>query len=365
MTKVFPTVAEVSAGRDNNLNLIRLLAASGVFIGHCWPLLYGLASHDPISSSIRPYSPFDRGIPGLCVYVFFFLSGFLVTRSMVTRNDLIDYIVSRISRIYPALIVVVFLLVFLIGPAFTTVSTGEYFKNPLTWKYLLTNSLIWEVEFLLPGMFPDNVFIWVNGSLWTLPAELRFYVLVACLWALGVFTNRTVFNLVAVGLALMGVIWRDVIWASALKGQIELGLFFLAGASLYMNRDLIRLTPLSFFSLIILSVIFYDTALYNLPVSLAMCFAVAYVAFALPTLAPQANRFGDLSYGVYIYAYPVQQLVIHFMERNLGPWTLMVISTPIIFILAGLSWFYIEKPALDLKTTLLSRRKKSTRVLAE
>ncbi|MEM6900489.1 MAG: acyltransferase [Pseudomonadota bacterium] len=357
MTNAPPrTLDDISQGRDNNLHLIRLLAASAVLVGHCWPLLYGAGVHDPFSNLLRPISPFARGVPGIAVYIFFFLSGFLVTKSMVERGDLIDYAVSRIARIYPALIVVVSLLVFVVGPIFTTLSVEAYAAHPQTSRYFLTNIIIWKVAFPLPGVFSDHAFTGVNGSLWTLPAEIRCYVLVALFWMAGAFTHRNIFNMLTIALAIGGYLFRDSLPFFIMRGHMEMAFFFLIGAVFYMNRDLVRLSPAAFVSVFLICLMLKGNALYHPFAALFLCMAIAFLGWSLPNIFPKLNQFGDISYGVYIYAYPVQQIVIEISGGNIGPLQLLAVATPIVFVLAYLSWRLIEKPALSTKSRLLLNR---------
>ncbi|MEM9421470.1 MAG: acyltransferase [Pseudomonadota bacterium] len=345
--------SDISNGRDNNLHLIRLLAAYAVLFGHCWPLLAGPAVHDPLSEMLRSYSPFQRSIPGIAVYTFFFLSGFLVTRSMVLGRGVASYLLSRALRIYPALIIVIGLLVFVLGPIMTSLSLEEYFSKPLTWKYLKTNIVMWNVEFRLPGVFSDNAFKGVNGSLWTLPAEIRCYALVLLFWILGVFSSRTIFNTVAIGCLIGGYLFKDHLLFFSMKGHVEMAFFFLLGSAVFVNRDAITLSVPILGALIFLALMLHGQPLYHLAAGLALSMGILYTAFVVPCLLPQLNRFGDISYGVYIYAYPVQQIIIEAHSGEISPLTLAAYATPIVLVCATLSWFLIERPCLNLKAKLL------------
>ena len=150
--------------RKNNFNLIRLLAAFGVLFFHVYPLT-GL-EHDPLS--------FTRWLNfgGLSVRIFFIVSGFLLTDSLLRNADIVSFIVARGLRIWPALIGATVFSVFIMGPLVSTDSA--YWKHPATYSYLWSAS-VFETRSLLPGVFGSNPVPVVNGSLWTLPYEVFWY----------------------------------------------------------------------------------------------------------------------------------------------------------------------------------------------
>ncbi|MDP5132770.1 MAG: acyltransferase, partial [Paraglaciecola sp.] len=160
-------------GRDNNFNLIRFIAATLVLFSHCYPLFYGASAMDPLKKIVG----FSLGT--VAVDLFFISSGFLIAGSLYDRRDLVSFAKARILRIYPALAVCLVITVFLMGPALTTLPIIQYFTDAQTYIYFLKNLvLFFGEEAILPGLFaqlpwPNTV----NGSLWTLPFEVRAYAL--------------------------------------------------------------------------------------------------------------------------------------------------------------------------------------------
>ena len=150
-------------GRDNNFNLIRIIAAFAVLVDHSYALSLGSAEAVP--------TIIGMSLAVLPVDVFFVTSGFLVTASLLKRQSAIEFVLARVLRIYPALLVMQVLVVFGLGLFFTTAGRASYLVNYHTLLYLIKGStLVTCVDQTLPGVFQNNPFKnTVNGSLWTMP----------------------------------------------------------------------------------------------------------------------------------------------------------------------------------------------------
>ena len=166
-------VAERAEGRDNNFNLLRMIAASAVLVSHAYPLSLGRDAIEPLLTS----TGYKLGTTA--VTIFFAVSGFFITKSFDRRNSIPDFLLARVARIYPALIVVLMLSAFILGPIFTVLPVGQYFSNLHTWTYVPRDLMLRHQQWALPGVFlsaPGGPA--VNGSLWTLFAEVSCYGLV-------------------------------------------------------------------------------------------------------------------------------------------------------------------------------------------
>lgn len=165
----------------NRLDFIRFVAALMVIYVHSFPLGQGenVLTPEPFQVLLN----LDAGTIG--VGIFFIISGFLVTASMERSRSTSTYLKARLLRIYPGLLGVVLLSMFLLGPLMTRLSLSSYFTHPDTWGYLRVLALV-KTSYFLPGVFETNVFPYaVNGSLWTLFFETAFY-----LFVLGLFWIR-------------------------------------------------------------------------------------------------------------------------------------------------------------------------------
>lgn len=181
------SLENLSGSENNHFNLIRMILSFLVFFCHCYALRFGKVANvmDPISGLIGHW------IGDLAVDGFFALSGYLVTGSLLRSTSFLRYLMARVLRIYPGLIV---MLVLLIGfmSTMSTVPLKQYLLSRETLTLILQNStLVFNVRYNLPGVFADNLYPRaVNGSLWTLPYEVRFYLLIGVAWfALYSFTQ--------------------------------------------------------------------------------------------------------------------------------------------------------------------------------
>lgn len=331
-------LSDFDGDRVNNFTLVRFLLAFLVLFGHSFPIS-GNGS-DPVSMLILPHA----WIGSIAVGGFFAVSGFLVSAS-ITNRSLIDFSVSRVLRLYPAVIVYSLVAIFVIGPLACGVSLLAYFEQR-PWLNLW-NATLWEWKYNLPFGFPGRPFEGAtNGSTWTLPAELRCYVAVFFLGLIGVFNVRSVANVVLLSSLYLAAYHYSVL---PLFGSVESFreplIFFVAGALFWANRSFVPLNWGVCVALLVAVYCFSGTQYYfyvYIP-------CVAYVIFMFAYMFPHIDldRYGDISYGMYIYAWPIQQLV---WVPGQGAYTNAFLASLITLPVAYLSWRFIEKPALRLKS---------------
>lgn len=341
-----PSVAEVSRGRDNNFNLVRFVAASMVILYHEFVLTQTPGAIEPISWLTRGRD--DAG--SLPVLWFFIISGFLVTQSFMGRSStLTAFLSARVLRIFPALWVAVPFTI-IVSSFASAVPWGRYLTHPQTIKYWWHNSLLWDLQFNLPGAFlhvpvPRNV----NGSLWTLPTEFTMYLVCAGLGLLGIYGSRAVFNAFLLTVMMVGVMTKvDAMPFINNMNAAQWELAFLFGMAFYVNRNEIRLNiPVA---LLLLGSTYFITdprmgRIYIVPAMTyaTLCFSLHPALFFRPF-----TRLGDYSYGLYIYAFPLQQQIV-FYHPGIRWLRGLAVTYPIILGIAILSWHIVEKPALSLK----------------
>ncbi|MBB5207573.1 acyltransferase family protein [Chiayiivirga flava] len=337
------TLAHGLARRDNNFNLIRLIAAWLVIYGHSYAI-----TADPGRDLILRYVQI-KFAGGVAVDVFFFVSGVLIAASLA-RHSLREYLVARVLRIYPALLVCVALTVFVLGPL-ATVDAG-YWRDPQTWRYLWVNATLWSTEHMLPGVFAGLPNQGVNGSLWSLPIEVRLYLVLALVSLVGLFRperfNACFVVAMAVGFLVLGTgtlkpADSNSAWCTA---------YFLTGAFCWHNRERIPLSWPLLFAVLCVAAATFGGPRYHVGYFLAVCYGVLMLAFVprLPVI-----RHTDLSYGLYLYGWPTQQLVqLAWPTAGWGGNT--AVATVLALLLAWASWTWIEAPALRLKHRLVGAR---------
>jgi len=335
--------------RNNNFDFLRFVSASLVLFSHSYPLT-GCAACEPITR----ITGLDTG-GGFAVATFFVLSGYLVTGSYLGSATALEYFGKRFLRLFPALLASVLLTAFVIGPVATSLSLSGYFFDPqFRWFF---GNLYLQPNYGLPGVFLANPFPGVvNGSLWTLPIEFLMYLIVLVLGMLRCLTPR----IVAV---LIGLLWLgffrllselglgDAVLFSAvpLREAAKLGAIFFSGAFLYLVRERFKASSdLALLAVLILAATGFTGAG---PAALmaALPILVLWLAFLPLEGLSRFGKYGDFSYGIYIYAFPVQQCVIQALGSAASPLIVFVCSFVPALILAVLSWHLIEKPALELK----------------
>lgn len=347
-------LATACENRNNNFNLIRFIAATMVLVSHSFPLSYA-SSEDPLLYLIGITSG------NIAVDIFFITSGFLVTRSILVGGNIKIFLLSRAMRIYPGLWVMLIITVFLIGPSLTLISIDSYISDPITWKYFWRNAtMLLPSKHELPGLFLDNPYQRaVNGSLWTLPFEIKLYASLALLmWLTKRLNNKYIyFNGFVVFLALTGIglTILDYFWKLNLSQAIRLSGFFFSGGAFYILRRYIyikkhyslAIVP----SLILLSS--FNQDLFFIVYFLSLTWLIINLAYIPNKTTQMCNRAGDYSYGIYIYAFPVQQTIV-FFATNIQPIELAGYSFMLTLPIAVSSWHLIEKPAIKLREKLVT-----------
>jgi len=354
-----PREPAAGAGRRNrnNIGTLRLLGALAVLFGHSFVLAGGAGTRDPLSGVTRNLVPYDLGLPGVGVAMFFVISGYLVTQSFRRRGNVLAYAEARLLRIYPALICAV-AVAMLLGIVITTTGAGSYLTSRETLAYGVHNSTLYDLRYTLPGVFGSNPSSAVNGSLWTLPVELRMYVLVAIAGVLGALGRRAAFNLLLAAIVVVSLTWPgNPILAKPDHQQIAV--FFLAGAALFVNEDLLPLRAAGAAAAVAIAALAGLTGAYPLVFAFAFAYVILWIGLANPVLLPNLAARGDLSYGAYLYAFPVTQLWVQVLSPG-SPWVVAALAFSTTMPLAALSWRLIEQPALRRKGTAerwLARRR--------
>jgi peptidoglycan/LPS O-acetylase OafA/YrhL len=324
--------------RQNNLNLLRLIAALCVIYGHAGAITGG--GEPDVFLRLVGY----KFIGGVAVDVFFVLSGFLIASSLCSGKGIIYYMISRVLRIFPALLVCVLLTAMVLGPWLTV---SDQYWTEATWNYVLHNGLAWKTEYFLPGVFSDLHDKAVNGSLWSLPVEVRLYVWALALYCLQLLRHRVLFNLVMIGLFALGI-FKPSVYAPFLihPSHLQTVGMFMIGMLCWVNRKSIPLHPLVFCAVLGVVAMAKGTAFFGYVYMVAVPYTVFCLAF-VPGFG-WFNRVGDFSYGAYLYGWPIQQLMMT-ADRSMSTAENAVLSCVAALVVGAISWHMVEAPALRLK----------------
>ncbi|TXH77946.1 MAG: acyltransferase [Lysobacteraceae bacterium] len=334
------TIGESWNTGRNNFNLMRLVAAWMVIYGHA-----GAVTGAPGADLITQLTKF-RFAGGVAVDVFFVISGFLIAASL-ERNSVRDYLISRGLRIMPALLVCVLLSALVMGPLLTT--SSDYWRHGEVWRYVALNGSLWTNAYSLPGVFETLPRTAINGSLWTLPIEAKLYLALLVAWLAGVLTPRRYPPLWALALtAAAALVWWKHPLPDHLANPANCAAFFITGTLFWVNRASIRLSMWPLLALFAMAAALRGTAWFYPAYFGLLAYGTLFVAM-VPRL-PGIRRI-DLSYGLYLYGWPMQQLAL--MAGADTPLRNTMAATIAALICAALSWFLIEQPALRLKRRLL------------
>jgi peptidoglycan/LPS O-acetylase OafA/YrhL len=333
----------------NNFDAIRAVAAFSVIVSHAFPITFGDNSREPLYR----LTDGQATIGTIGVAVFFTISGYLITRSFLrggrTYGDIVRFVRARALRIMPALVAILIILALVIGPIFTTERWVDYFSDVRVMKFIFMNITFLSFHDVLPGVFANNPFPdSIDGSLWTLRHEVRCYALVLIMGVLGLLHKFFL------GTAMLVCL----IWAFHSGNDVGfLFACFLAGAALYtLTLPIDGRIAAACICIAIVSVFF---SAFRLIWPVFGSYAVIWLALSESAPVPRLAKYGDFSYGIYIFAFPIQQIVAQELADR-GTWFLNVlISAPITLVLAVASWFMIERPSLALKSALTNGRGRS------
>ena len=342
-----PSLADAALRRSDNFLPLRHLAALLVIYGHS----YALGRHPPGDADVLA-----KLMPGfyagnLAVYLFFAVSGFLVTLSLLRFQGphwqgVMRYVRNRVLRVYPGYLACLLVCVFVIGAAFTTLPLGDYFRADGTRGYLVQNlqpvTLAWE----LPGVFEGNAYPnVVNGTLWSLSLEVRWYFYLGLLAALTIVRRRWAFTAVALALVAFGA-WE---WWSGKPDVNEyraLSQTYLIAALCAHWRERIPVSHWLMAGFAGIAVLVHGSRWFGPAVVAAAIYFVLWAAYALPAMRWPGTR--DYSYGLFLYGFPVQQSLVAAVP-HIAPLALLPAAVACALVLAAASWHWVERPALQWK----------------
>jgi peptidoglycan/LPS O-acetylase OafA/YrhL len=346
----------------NSFDVVRLFAALLVVYGHAYPLT-GAASPHFAGNSVQ----------AIGVKIFFVISGYLILGSWQRDPSAWRFFLRRALRILPGLIVVVLICALILGSLLTSLPGTEYFQNGRSWTYL--TNIMMRPQYDLPGVFMANVYPnAVNGSLWSLPAEVAMYVIGPLACVLGAVCLRTPRRgaVLATSVLLALSIWllrvsspatTPVVYGSSLLSFLDVAPYFMVGGLYSLYKAERFFNPVVAAALwILLSVVSLPGLISELTLYLVLPYVVLTLGTQTTWLGSRLHKFGDISYGVYLYGFPLQQcvaLLVPFSRDS--AWLNATFTLVPLLIAATLSWRYVERPFMQYKP---STRRLPPRVIA-
>ncbi|MFK5598968.1 acyltransferase family protein [Methylobacterium sp. HMF5984] len=344
------TVADALARPHNGFSGLRLALALAVVVSHAFSVTNGNALDEPLARATG-FTLGEHAVNG-----FFAVSGFLVTMSF-DRRGLVDYLIARTLRILPGLVAATLVVALVLGAAMSTLPLGEYLRDGGVWRFVRGTLTTFKSNASLPGVFPDNPYRSPLGTVWTLKYETLCYLGVAAAGLVGALRTRLVVPLIAAGFAIALLIAdaRHPDLPKGLETALRLPLIFAIGAALYAGRASVRLSVVPLAILALSCLLARHTPLYRTLLFTAEGYGAIWLGLS-PWLARKAfDPAADLSYGIYLYGWPVQQS-LHASWPGASPALLLIPALALTIPVAAASWYAIERPALRLKTRTLGRR---------
>jgi peptidoglycan/LPS O-acetylase OafA/YrhL len=324
--------------RANNFDFLRLFFAFLVIFAHSYAIATGGLSGEPVVRFTR--GQVNAGT--VAVDSFFIISGFLITASFERSRSLVSYFKKRIFRIYPGFIVVMLIEAVCVLP----LSGGVFLKKSgggALLDFALQTATLREFHYV--HAFANNVYPQtINGSIWTVLYEFLCYIGLALLGMCGLLRANRI--LLGILLALMPVsLWFAISgWTVTGHHLARFVPLFLAGVVFYRFRDHIQLRTLWMVgALLLLAAASQVPPAWTAVFPFAGAYLIFWVAFHPAIHLHAVGKYGDFSYGTYLYAFPIQQLIMHYIGRPISPLLLFAMAGSVTLCVAVCSWYGVER----------------------
>ncbi|MFT3788727.1 MAG: acyltransferase [Tepidisphaeraceae bacterium] len=349
--------AAVRNHRKNNFDFLRLFLAALVVLSHSYAIGVGSEAGEPLARLLR-HRIFDTHVTFgmLAVDGFFIVSGYLITASWERKKSTLDYFHKRVARIYPGFVVCAALCVYALPPL---VMSGDWHTAP-PHKFLFDTARLYFTSYPLDADGRSIIFLGnahprtSNGSLWSIPYEFWCYIGVALLGVFGAIRRSSALVTVFVIAVLTSFVFSlaNIQFGGSWFGKVfgfppfwaRLLPCYLSGMVLYRLRDTLKLTPMggliSTLGLVVLLFVPHGWSI-GLPTFGAYLLLWLATEQRLPHL--NVTRFGDWSYGTYLYAFPIQQLLVFYNGGRMNPLWLCAIALPLSLLAGALSWHAVER----------------------
>ena len=357
-------ILEEKYDRKNNIfDHIRIILAIFVIVSHSYPIFFGVGVKGIISSNILR----TESLGGIAVIGFLVLSGFMTTQSIMNSKNNKEFFLKRVLRIFPSLILMLLITIFIIAPLGYEGDRSQYF-NKSVFNYFLKNlNLFGNTVYGIDGVFVNNIYpSAINGSLWTLKHEFMAYIVLIVLSLCSVLKERKYtlgITLLTVALYVLGLNAKLTINClghfgvlNELDQFIKLLMYFLIGTTIYLYKDKIHV---NFKGFIIMTLIFLFGIVINVT-KYAAIISIPYILMYIGTFKIHnekdiLRKIGDFSYALYIYAFPIQQLLAYYLKEKITIWQYMLLSIIITTIISIITTLLVDNNVKKIKTKIFKK----------
>lgn len=344
-----PELANKPEREANNFDLLRILFAWFVIVSHSY-VLNGAGESDPLGQLTSNYFILSFiGVKG-----FFVISGYLILQSLTRSKSILDYAAKRILRIFPGLIVVLLFTLAVVYFVFPPTNL-PYLLNPSIYHYFWGNLMLFSPPFYIHGVFDQLPSKAINGSLWTIEFEFLFYIVLLLLFPIKKNNNALKWILFSwmilftIGNLLYPAELLSIKKPIPLDLVFDLGIYFITGSFLAcFNWQNWAPSKYVFGGAILLLLILVFYKIDRAWLFTCLPFIILYIGQKKSKAANWIHqKLGDPSYGIYLYAFPLQQLIVYYCKPS--TFELFLYASIGAFALGILSWRFVEKKALKLK----------------
>lgn len=344
----------------NNFDFIRFTLAVAVILSHSFALVEGRL-HEPLVHLTRN----QLSLGDLAVDWFFVISGFLIVHSWLRSQSALEYMKKRVLRIYPGFIGAILFCTFIAVPLAAPSIRGNLLGHIHPIRFIGQTV---RLRYVKPsGTFPKNRSHAVNGSLWSISYEFWCYIGVLALGLAGLLKKPRaifVFFIAILTISILFIIANlnpggKKIFFPAIFGSARLWSrmlpYYAAGVVFYVFRNQIpfsRLMALASAALLLLLPLWSWATALILPI--AGTYILFWFAFEPRIRLENWARYGDFSYGIYVFAFPIQQLILMKFGPKMSPLILFALATPLVVIAGAISWHLIERRFLKMKKSMIS-----------
>lgn len=335
----------LSSRRVNNFDFLRFLFAVFVIITHSYALSGLENQQDLLQQITNNQASFSSiGLSG-----FFVISGYFIFKSFERSNHIYDYLKKRVLRVFPALLVVLLLSLLLVGLIYD--GKTPLLLNSSFWTYLPNNLSLYGFQGVISGVFEKNPYHSINGSLWTIRYEFSLYIAIALLFFIKNRSRLMIIVICFITVIMLSIyhVWIDTFAGVKILGMqglhiLNLGSFFVIGSLLaivgftkWNSKILVGL-------LCITILVCFKLGLYNEVKHILFPPFIIGLGFLPVKYISNYSKYGDPSYGIYIYAFPIQQSLVYFYKPKIEILIMLSICLSVLF--GYLSWHLIEKRVL-------------------
>ncbi|MDE9484194.1 acyltransferase family protein [Xenorhabdus bovienii] len=326
---------------NNNLDIIRIIAACMVIYGHAYAISPKIGEDDLINTLLR----FDYS-GSLAVKIFFFISGLVVSNSLLKNRNILNFIISRFFRIWPALITTI-VFGYLISICLSTISLEQFTKDAPFFKYFF-NSMTLKFTWSFPGVFEGNNINTFNGSLWTIPYEVGAYIIMACSLSL-VNYHRNISIALCIIVIIDPILLNGIIFTNSMHNEeIKfLPFCFSLGVLFSIIKDYIKINLSNLLMLFfIMTILKYQGSNLYIPFFyLTFFYFILYLSSVKIMLLLKPKY--DISYGVYLWGFPVQQFIASYIG-NMSIILNQIVSVIVALFFGFISWVIIEEKMMKI-----------------